>query len=961
MYIDELPEINQNSYFLVKKEAYTQLSSDWLDYVDFVIQNFGLEETSNDKNYFSKLKQTYIGGSKNFITNSDKVKETLGLGGAFEVLREVRKSNGYEYEIQMNYNELTNLFFSKEILKTRYIQRQQIIDKFFLFQWSKGVIQYPMYLPREVINRTASNKEFMENSNVYQEFSKWIDNKQYSGQMTSSLMKATLLNIIVGTSWQNLKNITENGISTAESLVFTKDLETSSKGKNSIYVLNELRRMLIFYGRKDIQEPLYIRNKKAIASNTTNEAFDFVDLQIFPNLESLVKKGRTYINVLALDGLAKGTIKSIRLHLNHFFRYLIANCKNKTIDIKTVNEMFDPDNSLNLKHYLESLDIATATALMQNIIKFLDYCELASAYAKNHIPKFTGGAKYPFRKAMPNEMLRHLIDILINRPPNSQTTWQPNNVDISWWKHKDVFPIFPLMMLFNLMIPLRGGQIRHLCREKSFYFNETGEISHFIINTDKNTRRVELQSIDNVWSELDIFKDFLIWHKQYFPNLLPIKYQDDDNSPWEDIIPLFIVPGRFRPISQRTHYAYLKKLLCIYQIEKNQELIKLGKSPYINVVKRSDNQPIFENIADAQNASLAIFDKYYKSEYDVHSLRVTGVTRYLEAGLNFKMVMMLTGHKTPAMVLDTYNRLDYEERQTLLSSAYKKVFLGVGENMVQNTQEFVYGELGELYRKDGADGLENGFTKNGLFSLQRKSISNSSDLDKLELGTTIAKQSDPSTWFAMTHGICPGVQCPEGREKKCSLCPYLISGRVFFDGIVHQTNMAMIRFFRLSRDGNEEFKTSHYENKPKNELLEATMEEILGWNEILSKIEAEIHQEQKYSDKQHLVLKDANTKLLKTVTLPEEIVYLENEFRAKMMGVEIDKHSLAMLTIRAFQFARNVGDELIYEIANDGKKVVDYLMGYYEKSKNEDKLLSFTNLLCNMTHKSTISHHIDNT
>ena len=346
---------------------------------------------------------------------------------------------------------------------------------------------------------------------------------------------------------------------------------------------------------------------------------------------------------------------------------------------------------------------------------------------------------------MPNEMLRHLIDILINRPPNSQTTWQPNNVDISWWKHKDVFPIFPLMMLFNLMIPLRGGQIRHLCREKSFYFNETGEISHFIINTDKNTRRVELQSIDNVWSELDIFKDFLIWHKQYFPNLLPIKYQDDDNSPWEDIIPLFIVPGRFRPISQRTHYAYLKKLLCIYQIEKNQELIKLGKSPYINVVKRSDNQPIFENIADAQNASLAIFDKYYKSEYDVHSLRVTGVTRYLEAGLNFKMVMMLTGHKTPAMVLDTYNRLDYEERQTLLSSAYKKVFLGVGENMVQNTQEFVYGELGELYRKDGADGLENGFTKNGLFSLQRKSISNSSDLDKLELGTTIAKQSDPST------------------------------------------------------------------------------------------------------------------------------------------------------------------------------------------------------------------------
>jgi len=509
------------------------------------------------------------------------------------------------------------------------------------------------------------------------------------------------------------------------------------------------------------------------------------------------------------------------------------------------------------------------------------------------------------------------------------------------------------------MIPLRGGQIRHLCREKSFDFDEYGNISHFIINTDKNTRRSELQMVDNVWSELDIFVPFLKWHKEYFPNLLPIKYQDDDNSPWDDIIPLFLLPGRFSPITQRTHYAYFKKLLCIYQIERNQELAKEGKKYLANVVRRIDGRPIFETIEDAQNASLAIFDKEYKAEYDIHSLRVTGVTRYLEAGLNFKMVMMLTGHKTPAMVLDTYNRLDYEERQTLLSSAYKKVFLGIDKNLVESSKELVYDEFGELYKKDGMAGIDNGFTKNGLFSLQRKSLSSVTDLEKLELGTTIAKRSDPSTWFALIHGICPGVQCPEGREKKCSLCPYLITGRIFFDGIVHQTNMAMIRFFRLSRDTGDEFYKSRYENKPKSELLEATMEEIIGWNEILGRIELELNGNTNGKTEQGLQV-FGNSKLVKTVTLPEEIIYLENEYRARMMGVEVDKHSVAMLTIRAFQFAKNMGSEKIYEIADDGKKIVDYLMEHYESYKKDNKVESFVKMMYKIAPQMQISYQNDN-
>lgn len=677
-------------------------------------------------------------------------------------------------------------------------------------------------------------------------------------------------------------------------------------------------------------------------------------MQIYPNLESVLVLARRFLNVCEIDGLSKGTIKHIRLALNHLFRYWMTHCKGEIITIEIVNQMFHPDNKSNLRAYLLSQNIKALQTIMQQIIRFLDYSELASNFAKNHIPKFKKQPSMPLRKAMPVEMLRHLKDILINRPPNPMTKWKKDAVDMSsWWKHEDIYPILPLMVLFHLMIPIRGGQLRHLCRENSFIVDDLGtKIDSFVINTDKNVNRKDLQTIENVWDDLNIYSGFLKWHFQYFPNLLPIKYKDDDNAPWEEIFPLFLLPGKYKPISERTHYAYVKKLFCIYQIEKNNQLVEQGKAPYVNIVSRNDGKAVFSNLEETQNSSLSIFDKEYKSIYDIHSFRVTGVTRYLEAGLNFKMVMMLTGHKTPAMVLDTYNRLEYHERQSLLSSAYKKVFLGIDSDLVENTQRFVYEELGELYQEQGSEGLENGFKQNGLFSLHRKDLSNVNATPTSQLGTVIAKNSEPSSWFPMIHGICPGVQCPEGRQKKCSLCPYLITGRIFLDGVIHQSNISLVKFFRLSRDFDNEISTKNYENKPKGELLESVMEEVLGWNEIIQTIQQNIS-EVTSIDRSNVA--ETNSKALaaslkinavgQTIALPEELIYLENEYRASIMGVESDKESLSMLTIMAFQLAKATGDDSIYSIANDSKRVIDFLMGHYNNHKKINNVESFLGLM----------------
>ena len=113
--------------------------------------------------------------------------------------------------------------------------------------------------------------------------------------------------------------------------------------------------------------------------------------------------------------------------------------------------------------------------------------------------------------------MRHIIQIIKDRPPLLKTKWDRKKADSSWWKH-EVYPIYPLMMLFGYFIPVRGEQVRNLCREKSFII-ENGKISKIIINTDKNVNRKNYQEIPCVWDDLQIFSSFLNWHKKYYKNI----------------------------------------------------------------------------------------------------------------------------------------------------------------------------------------------------------------------------------------------------------------------------------------------------------------------------------------------------------------------------------------------------------------------------------------------------------
>jgi hypothetical protein len=153
---------------------------------------------------------------------------------------------------------------------------------------------------------------------------------------------------------------------------------------------------------------------------------------------------------------------------------------------------------------------------------------------------------------------------------------------------------------------------------------------------------------------LRIFSKFLKWHKEYFASLKPILYQDDENSPWGEIYPLFNMPKSLRPVDKRTHLIYFKRVMCQAQIELDSEAKQAG-TENIYKIAWGDNFP--KTVAELEGLTDEKIDRF-NYLYDIHTLRVTGATRYLEAGLDYTLVMMLTGHTSASTLLRVYIKME---------------------------------------------------------------------------------------------------------------------------------------------------------------------------------------------------------------------------------------------------------------------------------------------------------------
>ena len=223
--------------------------------------------------------------------------------------------------------------------------------------------------------------------------------------------------------------------------------------------------------------------------------------------------------------------------------------------------------------------------------------------------------------------------------------------------------------------------------------------------------------------------------------------------------------------------------------------------------------------------------------------------------------------------------------------------------------------------------------------MQRKATMNNNS-DTMKSGIDIATIKHPTSWFPMISGICPGVQCPEGRERKCSLCNYFITGKLFLNGVIHMANLTMASFSRLSIEHTQEKEKSRRYSDSKISQLELLVEELLGWHQIIEKIEHDIQ-----NKKSNLPVLN-NKNFLEYKETPMELSYLETCYNAKLMGVEQDIYGIKLLTIKAIKFASHINDNKnIQQILDDETNAVDYLMGYYSQYKKKNLLNEFIKYL----------------
>jgi hypothetical protein len=247
---------------------------------------------------------------------------------------------------------------------------------------------------------------------------------------------------------------------------------------------------------------------------------------------------------------------------------------------------------------------------------------------------------------------------------------------------------------------------------------------------------------------------------------------DEVNALVPRIFPLFRDPARLdgRPPTYQQVQTYWNQLCSAAEDEAKAEGIASTSRLTRDRRRETGNQIVHERVA----------------LHDLHSLRVSGITALIEAGMPPTMVQEIVGHATVVMTL-YYHKVRPEQVNSALASAFM-----ARERAVERL--LAISDSGE----DAADTL--------LFNLRPVD-------DAVGLAMLRAAIGNGSHQV-LTHGICPGGDCRTGgefshsekehrpvpRAGACSLCRYRVSGPMFLAGLVINANKIM---FELHTKGKE--------------------------------------------------------------------------------------------------------------------------------------------------------------
>lgn len=859
-------------------------------------------------------------------------KEVINLEYVSELPR-INKSNrilvlkDYKYKIEDLQEEFLLYFYEN----TKYLNQQRnksIIKKFEInfykinsFEWMFGVLkevtvcsevrEYSMlsftsfirlflyWLKNKgVLLWNIKTKEYVRQINEAKDLSSFFQKKiiidmfDYNTK-NNNFVPRMALEIYLIISIDDTMDITETDMEEIHSAL--KDANVADPDK--IIKTTVLFRKFVSYYNPKIRTVFQYR--KDLRDAEKKSVFEFV-YQSENNQVEFTKISRDIVRYLRkkekIDKVVKETIKEKLSYLKKFLSYLES--RN---DFKYTNhflaQAFDyPDNAGTYQEFIEkdeTLSSGVKSSSLNTVYEFIHAVGKGMVFPRVNLPKGLRDDVNPSRKVLPDEEFDIIFDILVTNPPKSPVSWFKGRADISWWKF-DVYPALPLMIYLQLLLPLRGSQIRNLDKERFIIKDANGRNKAFYVNTDKNKNRKTKFIIPNLWEkEFDIFSLYLKWHEEYFPNPRLYKYNDEINTQHIDFIPLFISRNETTPVKPEAHMTYWKRVLCAAQIELNKDEDNNQTLAYMS----DESKQFFKN----REALDAVNDLYIKQNikinYDIHSLRKTGATRYIKMGFPIKLVQKLTGHEGINTLLNIYVQLDQEQTVEQIKEQGIKYF-------INNSKDAHKKILSHLQDVEAINKSE--LIKYGLHFSERI------DTEKTKKTNIM---SSPMEWKIFNYGLCTSLSCPIGLENKCSLCPHFATGFEFAKGIALQTEMKYMKMVWISNTIVENREKGFYhENASLRQELKLITEEFMGWLDIADNI--------KISPKENN---------LENVNLPatqEDTTSLSDIFKYSTSN-ELEGYSIIYLKSKSMEYSDNDTSRMIDCMSNLILKKV--ISGGYEK------------------------------
>lgn len=378
--VDVLPVLNLTDSFIITKEAKETLKVDWLGYIDLV-QDMAFAEKSKFEIVKKIAKER-----KPYAEMGPDARRIFGFEGKLKVVNHMSKQNNYETRPGMAYSSLVDLFYDANTKDSSGMNLKSIIDRFFAYQWSQGKLLYPLLKKSSSSRKASSWDDFIKKSPIFRLLDKAYTSLQ-KAQPGSRISKNPFYNLLSSTSWTTTDSIEEKDLQ--DIYIYFSDISAKKKINvdNSKRVLNEIRRILVEEGRKDICTPseAVAERKGGYHDIEKIKATSFIDgKNVFIDDQKMAKHAQAHLVTLCDDGLGVMSARRVVVAIRMFFKYLSINYMVASIDVKAVDAMFDPAIGSTLFSYLQERQGSKEGAIIQlnMIIPFLVSCELYSSQAK---------------------------------------------------------------------------------------------------------------------------------------------------------------------------------------------------------------------------------------------------------------------------------------------------------------------------------------------------------------------------------------------------------------------------------------------------------------------------------------------------------------------------------------------------------------------------------------------------